>query len=518
MAQEQHPATHTKRRPEPAMTNKLKVLFVEDDKNDFELVQRELQDVAEVESAKDKQSFLTMLNQKKFDVVLVDFSLPTFSGVEAMEILKEKDVPIILVTGSIDHRTASSYLRSGAVDYFLKNDLLENSLARLSDAVLRAHENHNLRKQLLRDNRLELVGHLQAGFNHDLRNLLQVFVSGTDILRKLIQDRLSFVPDDIGRVLDAMSSTGIRGTDMSNQISAFIRGTNGNVMKSVRPEYLLTEIGAIMRESFPPSICRTTHVVPGTFPVKCDATQIIQVLLNLAVNARDEMKHGGELHITAQNTTFNEMNLRGDFVVFQIRDTGNGIPPENMQHIWEPFWTSKSIGQGTGLGLPMAQKIARHHGGDIDVKTGSAGTSFFVYLPAAVEETRAEAVTRMEEFDGQGKTVVYVDDEQHMLLMVEMFLSDANYKVLVASSGMEALSIFRSNQDISALLTDCGMPVLSGQQLAETLRGQSYTLPIIYMTGATDAEQFDPAPDLILRKPFTRFELLSALAKVLLPA
>ena len=495
---------------------KLRILFLEDSREDFELVQRELRDVAVVEAARDRATFESLIKNKKFDVVLVDFSLPAFSGPEAIAMLKGKDVPIILVTGSIDHRTASAYLRAGAVDYFIKNDLLEDSLARLSDAVVRAHENHNLSKQSLRDNRVELVGHLQAGFNHDLRNLLQVFVSGTDILRKLVSERLGFMPEDIGRVLDAMTSTGIRGTEMSNQISAFIRGTNGNVMKSVRPEYLLTELGSIMRESFPKNISVSIHTVPGTFPVKCDATQAIQVLMNIVVNAKDEMEaDGGELYITAQNSTFNDLNLPGTFVVFQIRDTGKGIPPEHLPKIWTPFYTSKPIGRGTGLGLPMAQKIARDHGGEIDVKTGPNGTSFFVYIPVAVEETHAEAVERMDEFDGQERVILVVDDEAHMRMLVEMFLLDANYKPIIAASGMEALSCFRTNANIALLLTDVSMSVLSGVQLMEILRGQNYTLPIVMMTGRTDADRFDPMPQAILKKPFSRVELLTTIKKAL---
>ena len=498
------------------MKQKLRVLFVEDSDNDFRLVQRELRDVATVDAARDRPAFESIIKEKKFDVVLVDFSLPTFSGPEAISMLKDKDVPVILVTGSIDHRTASTYLRSGAVDYFLKNDLLKDSLARLSDAVVRAHENHHLRKQAMSDNRIELVGHMHAGFNHDLRNLLQVFVSGTEILRQALTEHFDILPPNISRVLDAMQSTGRRGTEMSNQISAFVRGTNGNVMKSVKAEYLMTELGSMIRDSFPKNIRITIHTVPGTFPVRCDATQIIQLLMNIVINARDEMEpYGGELHITAQNTTFNEAGLDGVFVVFQIRDTGKGIPPEHLPNIWTPFYTSKEIGRGTGLGLPMAQRIAKEHGGAIDVKTGTGGTSFFVFLPVAVEETRTESIARMEQFDGQDKKVVIVDDEFHMRMLIEMFLIDANYKPLVAANGMEAMSLFRSNTHIDLLLTDVSMAVMSGPQLAEALRGQHYTLPIIYMTGATDTGTFDPEPKAILKKPFAREELLRKLAEVL---
>ena len=500
--------------------SKLSVLYLEDKLEDFELVKWELREVATVELAKDKNSFEALINQKHFDVVLVDLALPAFSGEEAIAMLRDKDVPIILITGSTDHRTASRYLRSGAVDYFLKDSLVKDNLARLSDAVIRAHENHNLRKQSLRDNRIELVGHMQAGFNHDLRNILQVFISGVEVLRQILTDLFPVLPQNISRVLDAMHSTGCRGADMSNQITAFIRGTNGNIQKIVKPEYVLTELGKMVRESFPQNIRISIHTVPGTSSVKCDVTQIIQLLMNLTVNAKDAMSpFGGDLRITAQNEMLNEPevhpNLKGAFVVFQVRDTGNGILAEHLDKIWEPFFTTKPVGLGTGLGLPMARKIAQEHGGEIDVKTGIGGTSFYVYLPVAIEETRAEKVTRMEKFDGKGKTILCVDDEAHMRMLIEMFLTDANYKALIAGSAMEALSLFRSNQTIDLLLTDCGMNVMSGQELAIALRGQSYELPIVFMTGHSDADQFDPAPDSILRKPFSRDQLLKALQDVL---
>lgn len=490
----------------------LRCLFLEDNENDAFIVARELRPVATLDVARGEDEFRDKLKAGQFDVILLDFSLPRYNGEEAMALVKQicPDTPTILVTGSINDHSASAYLRSGASDYLLKD-----RLSRLPEAVKRAHENSQLRRQALRDNRLELIGHMQAGFNHDLRNLLQVFVSGTDILRKLVRDHVGDVPADIARVLDAMASTGVRGTEMSVQISAFVRGSNGSNLKVVTPEYLLTELGAMLRDSFPKNVRLTLHTTPGTGRIKCDVTQVIQLLLNIAVNGRDAMgAKGGELVVTAQNTTLTEGSLQGEFVVLQVRDTGPGIPVEHLADIWQPFWTSKPLSQGTGLGLPMALKIAKDHGGDIDVKTGSAGTSFYVYFPVAQEETRAEKVTRMDEFDGRGATVLIVDDESHMRMLVEIFLRDAGYKPLVASSGMEALSYFRSNTQIGVLLTDCGMPVLSGQQLAEALRGQGHALPIVFMTGATEAE-FDPAPDSILRKPFTRDALLKALQEAL---
>lgn len=490
------------------MREKLKVLYLEDNREDFGLVQRELRDLATVQIATDGESFKALLKQQAWDVILVDFALPRFSGQDAIAAIKQTcaDTPVVICSGSINDQSASAYLRSGAVDYLLKD-----RLGRLPEAVRQAHENHMLRRQAMRDNRLEILGHTTAGFTHDWNNLLQAFVGGPEILRKILPDYVNPLPESVERVLSAMESSGRRGVDMSRQVTAFIRGANGNALKAVAPEYILTELRKLLRESFPKNIQLSTRTVPGTEQVKCDVTEIVQLLLNLAVNARDAMPHGGGLFISAQNSAPGK-------VVFQVRDTGTGIKPEHMSRIWEYFWTTKPVGHGTGLGLPMAKKIAMDHGGDITVESSPEGTSFFLYLPVAVNETRAEKVTRMEEFDGQGKVILIVDDEAHMRLLVEMFLLDANYKPLVAGSGMEALSYFRSNPNIDLLLTDCGMPLMSGQELAELLRVQGFTMPIVYLTGAAEVDAFDPPPDGILKKPFTRSELLGALQSVLTSA
>jgi CheY-like chemotaxis protein len=187
-----------------------------------------------------------------------------------------------------------------------------------------------------------------------------------------------------------------------------------------------------------------------------------------------------------------------------------------LPHIFNAFYTTKDKGKGTGLGLSMAQKIARDHGGEITVTSRPGGTSFYLYLPQARMETHAEAVQRAELFNGRGKSIVVVDDEQYMLLFIEMHLKDANYKPILAANGMEALSVFRSNANIAALLSDFNMPIMNGQELAEALRAQGYQLPIVFLTGAT--EEGDFGTDAVLRKPFSRVQLLTTLQRILNPA
>ncbi len=490
---------------------KIKVLLLEDSPTDAVFVQRSLRDVATVDVAIDKKHFIEMLKEK-WDLIILDWKVNELRGEESVVLSRAAnvDVPLILLTGSLDEESATAALRIGFTDY-LRKDRME----RLPHAVQEAYDKRLLKAQALRDNRLEILGHMTAGYNHDLNQLLQVFMSGPEILRRVIADHMPVVPEEITRVLDVMDSTSRRGAEMSRQIATFVRGSNGNSMKAVSPEFLLTELGAMLRDSFPTNIRVTTKTMPGTSLAECNASQIGQVLLNLACNAKDSMTpNGGEIHITAQNAA----TVAGPRIRIEVRDTGSGIPANVLPKIFDAFYTTKGVGQGTGLGLSMAQKIMNDHGGHISVETGPTGTAFAIFIPVAHVDTHAESMSNLSDFDGGGKKVLICDDEAHMRLMIEIFLQDANYETLTAASGMEALSYFRSNHNIAALLTDVSMPHFTGPQLLEALRCQSYDLPIIFLTGHADvdAKKFDPPPTAILAKPFSRSLLLETLRDVLL--
>lgn len=495
---------------------KLKVLLLENSGADALIIQRDIKDVAAVDVAINGRMFREMVSEA-WDCILCDLALPDINGEEAIRLAKatHPKTPVFIVTGSVTPRQADLACESGASRFLMKEAYgvpgLKKALEQVREAAKREQEIARLEKQTVMDNRLQLLGESFSGFIHDLNNVLGPLVGWPGFLRTLLAEHLDPIPHDIGRVLDAMESSGKRGAEMSSQITAFVRGSNGSSMKSVTAEFILTELGQMLRDSFPKNIRVTLHTVPSTSPLKCDPTKIIQLLLNLCVNARDAMPTGGELRIVAQNAKLDN----GDFVMIRVQDTGDGIPAEVLPHIFEPFFTTKPVGKGTGLGLSMAQKLAKEHGGDIDVKTGSAGTSFFLYVPVAVAETHEEGMKRLDDMSGHGELILVVDDEAYMRVMSETFLTSANYKVLSASNGMEALSFFRSNASIALLLTDCGMPYMSGEELARALRGQSYALPIVYVTGSTDAANFSPAPEATLRKPFTRELLLSTIHDVL---
>lgn len=484
------------------MKPKLKVLYVEDNKNDSIIVGRKLSDTMDVRICASKREFEDALKEQ-WNAILVDLDLGSFSGFSGLEAIKlskkaHPDIPVIIVTGSVDDHAASTACRFGAADYVLKD-----RLERLPQAIQQAHENQRLKIQ----RNLELLGDLSAGVAHDMNNLLGVTLAGIELVRRNSgeEDR---------KILDMMESTIKRGAELLKQMMALARGSEGT-FKIVSPEYLMGEIDTMLRGSFPPNIHIEITTSAGTANVCCNTGQINQVMLNLCLNARDAMPDGGELTISTQNVSLRKdssVGLEGSFVCVTILDTGKGIDEASLPHIFDPFFTTK--GKGTGLGLATVKSLIAAHGGGVEVKSDSHGTSFSVYLPVA-EKVKAKAA-----FDGRGKTVLLVDDSDFLRSWIRLMLEEANYNVTEASCGVVAMNKFiKQIDETDVLVTDLSMPTMTGNQLTRLLRELNPILPVIYITGlASGGISQDPEPSGVLHKPFTRDALLRELERVLLPA
>ena len=498
-----------------ANASKLKVLALENDANDALLLARELRNVATVDVAISGKAFRDMLNEK-WDVLLCDLALPDIKGEEAIRLARglHSALPIIIVTGSVSAREADLACEAGASRFFIKG---MDGVPGLAKAVQRAHEHARqerevakLKAQSLRDQRLELLGQLSAGLVHDFNGILAVLMMGVEHLRQRI------VPQD-AKVLDTMLSATKRGGEMTGQFLAFARGTNGAAFKNVAPEYLLGEVRTLVKATFPANIRVEIETAIGTSHIRGDATQLAQVLANLATNARDAMTpQGGVLKIAAQNVS-RVNGMQGPCVVISVADTGTGIPDEALPHIWEPFFSTKAPGHGTGLGLPTVKSIVEAHHGTIDMITGKEGTSFFVNLPIALPWAAQDA-GEGSPTSGTGRTVLLCDDQQSFLDLARMILEGAGYKVLTAANGPEALNYFRVGQQIDVVLTDLSMPVMGGDELARNLRSVGLTVPIIYLSGYDATTARDPEPQAVIQKPVSREVLLSTLSRVLTTA
>jgi PAS domain S-box-containing protein len=374
--------------------------------------------------------------------------------------------------------------------------------------------------QLLRNQRMESIGTLAGGIAHDLNNALAPIVMSVEILKQ------KFTDDQSRRMLSILESSARRGADMVKQVLTFARGVEGERVL-LQTRHLLKEVAKIVGDTFPKAIQIKTKIAENLWTTMGDATQLHQVLLNLAVNARDAMEGGGTLTISAENEIVEALQepfagvKPGFYVVIKVTDTGSGIPREILDKIFEPFFTTKEMGKGTGLGLATVLGIVKSHAGFVQVQTEvNKGTTFLVYLPA-LEKATAQTETEHREMQrGRGELVLAVDDEASVLTMLKETLENYGYRVIAAKDGAEAVAAFTSHKnEIKVVVTDMLMPFMDGPATIRVLRKLDPTLKIIAASGLLDHEKVRDATGMdniaFLLKPYTAEKLLLTLRKVI---
>lgn len=384
-------------------------------------------------------------------------------------------------------------------------------------------ERKELETQFLRSQRMESIGTLVGGIAHDLGNLLVPVLLGVQVLEKRFEGDPSTT-----RTLQMISRSAQRGADMVKQVLAFARGVEGERVP-MNPGQVIREIERISLETFPREISFMVEVPDDVWKIKGDATQIQQVLMNLTVNARDAMPDGGRISVTLENVDVGKEHMRtnieaklGPHVCITVTDTGEGIPPEVRDKMFEPFYTTKPVGKGTGLGLSTVYSIVKSHNGFVNVHSHPGqGTTFRIFIPATVESLGHSP--DLEETDGSangnGELVMVVDDEEFILELARETLESAGYQVVTAKDGHEALNIFdRRKQELHAIITDLMMPNLDGVATIRELKARGAGMPIIAASGASGdraAEAIKAGAELFLSKPFTATKLCRVLKDVL---
>jgi PAS domain S-box-containing protein len=385
-------------------------------------------------------------------------------------------------------------------------------------------ERKQLEQQFLRAQRLESIGTLAGGIAHDLRNVLGPIVMSADLLR------LAATDDDSRSLIDTIGVSAQRGADMATQMLSFARGLEGRRVP-VQVRHLIRELEKFARESFPKEIRIRTTASKDLWTVLGDPTQLHQVLLNLCVNARDAMPEGGTLTITADNATFDAKYAAanidaqaGPYVVIQIEDTGMGIPRVIIDKIFDPFFTTKAVGQGTGLGLSTSLTIVKQHGGFLRVTSEpGVGTRFRMCLPAQPEHCETTEMAAVELPRGSGETVLVVDDEAAVREITRRTLEAFGYRVLLASDGAEAVTLYaRHAAEIAVVIMDVMMPVMSGASAIEVLVKMNPAIRILAVSGGAAGRDALPkaGADAIrfLSKPYSVETLLQALREELAKA
>ncbi len=384
-------------------------------------------------------------------------------------------------------------------------------------------EKKQLEAKFLRAQRMESIGTLAGGIAHDLNNILQPISLAMDLFRSDLTEPQS------RSTLELVTANAQRATSLVKQVLSFARGVEGERV-SVRPKSLVSEIGSIIRETFPKSISFCERPAQDVWPVLGDSTQLHQVLLNLCVNSRDAMPKGGILTLTVENAEVDERFATkhadatpGRYVVFTVADTGNGIPESLREKIYDPFFTTKSQGQGTGLGLATTLGIIRSHGGFITLESEvNRGTTFKIYVPAseAAPSRSSGPVKSLAELRGRGELILAVDDEPVLLNVLCRSLEMNGYRVLSASDGTEGMRVYLENQDqIDLVISDMLMPGMDGPALITALKKINPDVNIVASTGMTSTESLETIKQAgvtrVIPKPCPARALLQTVQEIL---
>ncbi len=381
-------------------------------------------------------------------------------------------------------------------------------------------ERKGLEAQMLRAQRMESVGTLASGIAHDLNNILQPIMLSLQPLRTLCRD------EEAKRTLEILEKSTRRGADLIKQVLTFARGIEGE-RKALDLKPIVSEVERIIRETFPKSIDILADIRPDLGMISGDSTQLHQVLMNLCLNARDAMPHGGLLSIRAENVLVDEAYARmhldakpGPYAVLSVSDNGHGIPPELKDKIFEPFFTTKDRGKGTGLGLSTAAAIAKSHHGFINCYSElGKGSTFKIYLPLAQAPTAALDEREASFATGRGEVILLVEDELAICEVARSILQSNGYRVLVANDGTEAVAQYSAHiGEVAIVLMDMAMPIMDGYMAIRALRKLDPRVKIIAVSGLAENGKLagvTPYVASFLAKPYTAERLLLALDEAL---
>jgi signal transduction histidine kinase/ActR/RegA family two-component response regulator len=380
-----------------------------------------------------------------------------------------------------------------------------------------------IEKQLLQSQKLEAVGQLAGGIAHDFNNVLTVITGYSDLLLRGL-DR----GDSTRLKVEEIKKAGERGASLIRQLLAFSRK---QVLqpKVLKLNAIVADTEKMLRRLIGEDIDLLTVLEPSLGQIRADPGQIEQVIIILAVNARDAMPQGGRLTIETSNVYLDNEYARrhtavrpGNYVMLAMNDTGTGMDAETQAHIFEPFFTTKVLGKGTGLGLSTVYGIVRQSEGNIWVYSEiGKGTTFKVYLSRVDEVAQIDAApeSRADLAQGQEK-VLLTEDEEPVRRLTRVILEINGYQVLEAASGDEALSIYKEQQGrIDLIITDVVMPGISGPELVQSLETLSPGIKVLYLSGYTDdavvRHGLLDQKMAFLQKPFTPDALLRKVREVL---
>ena len=361
------------------------------------------------------------------------------------------------------------------------------------------------------------MANLQGGVAHDFNNLLTAVVGNIELAELRTRDK------SLLGILRSAGAAAERGAKLTGQLLAFARRQH-LAPRVVSLNELVSGMGDLLLQTIGAAIQIETLLEEDLWPVLIDPTQLELVLLNLAINSRDAMPHGGRLTVGTKNISASDPARPAslpiaDYVAIWVSDTGTGMPKNVMAKAFEPFFSTKEVGKGTGLGLSQVLGFAKQSGGDVRIDTRvGRGTTVTLFLPrtrASLPKTVLEEAQRPE--SSRGAIILVVDDDAAVRELTVHALEALNYRVLEADSGPVALDLIRGNQPVDLILIDLVMPGMSGRDLATRLRVEHPNQVIVFMSGYDDLSGTDDpfADEMVIKKPFKLVELAAAVERAL---
>lgn len=460
----------------------LTVLIAEDLPDDAELLLHELRGAGyEVswQRVDTEADFLAGLETRP-DIILSDYAMPRFGGLRALELARARcpGIPFILVSGTMGEESAVEAVKRGAVDYLLKD-----RIARLGPAVRRAlqevaegNRRKELEAQFIEAQKMEVLGQLASGVAHDFNNILMTIMGYNELIAGKATDD-GAVQEYSAEIRHASE----RAAGLTRQLLVFSR------KEKVLPVILnlndlVSDLEKMLRRLLGENIEMT--LIPGSERclIRADSGYVGQVLMNLAVNARDAMPQGGKLNISVSET-----GPDNSMVALAVTDNGTGMTEEVKTRLFEAFFTTKPKGKGTGLGLATCQTIVQQSGGRIEVESEPGrGTTFRVLFPRAEGPVAGIVPAGLDEpIPGGTETLMVVEDEGSVRDLACGVLESRGYHVLRAANGWEALHLARSQKDppVELVVTDVIMPVMDGKMMAAWLRAAIPKIKILFTSG-----------------------------------
>jgi DNA-binding response OmpR family regulator len=499
----------------------LRILLAEDTEDDALLLHRELTRhgfAVTIRRVESRAEMRAALGEREFDLVVSDFSMPNFDALDALATVKESglDLPIIVLSGTVDEASAVIALKAGAHDFVVKGNLarLVPAVEReLREAKSRA-ERRNMEEQLLVSDRMASVGMLAAGVAHEINNPLAAVIGNLTIVCDLLEPREE-APGELREAAEAAADAlhaAERVREIVRDVKMFSRGSEERLVPVDLHRVLDSSVRMAWNEIR--HRARVSRHFGAIAPVMGSEQRLGQVFLNLIVNAAQAIPPGNAQDNEIRLTT----SMDGDRVMVEVSDTGPGIPPEVLPRLFNAFVTTKLPGEGTGLGLSISRRIVRALGGEIAVRSElGAGATFRVDLPASeadpVEPARDEAP-----LPGQAprSRILVVDDEVVVTNTIRRIIGTA-HDLVVVFRAQEAFERIRGGERYDLILSDLLMPDMTGMRLHEVLAASvpEQAERMLFMSAGTftaDAAQFlDARPDRLIEKPFDKAHLLAVI-------